>query len=65
MANSDSVYKSGVAGALTEEMKTSTLTTEYANDSRCRILSLDGGGAKGFYTLGVSVDYIHSDQFVT
>lgn len=29
------------------------LTTEYARDSRCRILSLDGGGAKGFYTLGV------------
>jgi len=36
-----------------EEKKTSTLTTEYPSDSRCRILSLDGGGAKGFYTLGV------------
>jgi predicted acylesterase/phospholipase RssA len=28
-------------------------TTEYAKDGLCRILSLDGGGAKGFYTLGV------------
>ncbi|HYR88450.1 MAG TPA: patatin-like phospholipase family protein [Terriglobia bacterium] len=33
--------------------KTSTLTREYQPDSLCRILSLDGGGAKGFYTLGV------------
>lgn len=31
----------------------SKLTTEYAQDGLCRILSLDGGGAKGFYTLGV------------
>lgn len=31
----------------------SMLTTEYANDGICRILALDGGGAKGFYTLGV------------
>lgn len=31
----------------------STLTTEYQKDDLCRILSLDGGGAKGFYTLGV------------
>lgn len=31
----------------------STLTTEYAKDGLFRILSLDGGGAKGFYTLGV------------
>src|SRR6266571_7398604 len=35
------------------EPKQSTLTTEYAKDGLCRILSLDGGGAKGFYTLGV------------
>ena len=35
------------------EAKQSTLTTEYAKDGLCRILSLDGGGAKGFYTLGV------------
>ena len=30
-----------------------TLTTEYPSDGLCRILALDGGGAKGFYTLGV------------
>lgn len=29
------------------------LTTEYEKDGLCRILCLDGGGAKGFYTLGV------------
>lgn len=34
-------------------MPQSTLTSEYPKDSLCRILSLDGGGAKGFYTLGV------------
>ena len=34
-------------------VKQSTLTAEYQNDGLCRILSLDGGGAKGFYTLGV------------
>lgn len=32
---------------------TSALTTEYKSDGICRILALDGGGAKGFYTLGV------------
>jgi len=26
---------------------------EQASAARCRILSLDGGGAKGFYTIGV------------
>lgn len=31
----------------------SSLVTEFASDNVCRILSLDGGGAKGFYTLGV------------
>lgn len=31
----------------------SSLATEYAGDNICRILALDGGGAKGFYTLGV------------
>lgn len=31
----------------------STLTAEYHDDGICRILALDGGGAKGFYTLGV------------
>jgi len=30
-----------------------TLTNELPKDGLCRILSLDGGGAKGFYTLGV------------
>lgn len=29
------------------------LDKEYENDNICRILALDGGGAKGFYTLGV------------
>ena len=32
---------------------TSALTTEYRKNGLYRILSLDGGGAKGFYTLGV------------
>ena len=31
----------------------STLLKEYEKDRYCRILSLDGGGAKGFYSLGV------------
>ena len=31
----------------------SLLTTEYKSDGIYRILALDGGGAKGFYTLGV------------
>lgn len=35
------------------EQKLSTLAKEYPKDNLCRILSLDGGGAKGFYTLGV------------
>ena len=26
---------------------------EFSRDRPCRILSLDGGGAKGFYTIGV------------
>ncbi|MBY0508665.1 MAG: patatin-like phospholipase family protein [Rhodospirillaceae bacterium] len=29
------------------------LSTSYQPDGICRVLSLDGGGAKGFYTLGV------------
>ncbi|MDX1963906.1 MAG: patatin-like phospholipase family protein [Pirellulales bacterium] len=33
--------------------KLSKLTTEHPRDGKYRILSLDGGGAKGFYTLGV------------
>jgi uncharacterized protein len=35
------------------DVSPSTFTAEYQNDGLCRILSLDGGGAKGFYTLGV------------
>lgn len=38
-------------GAVSERV--STLTTEHPKDGKFRILSLDGGGAKGFYTLGV------------
>src|SRR6202044_118558 len=34
-------------------MNTTPLTSEYPPDGICRVLSLDGGGAKGFYTLGV------------
>lgn len=30
-----------------------TLPGQYRKDGLFRILSLDGGGAKGFYTLGV------------
>jgi hypothetical protein len=36
-----------------ETKKPSTLTARRPKDDLCRILSLDGGGAKGFYTLGV------------
>lgn len=38
---------------IADEPKQSTLATEYTKDGLCRVLSLDGGGAKGFYTLGV------------
>lgn len=38
---------------VTRKEAPSQLTAEYAQDGLCRILSLDGGGAKGFYTLGV------------
>lgn len=31
----------------------SELSKEYERDTICRVLALDGGGAKGFYTLGV------------
>lgn len=40
-------------GSMRASMTSSTLTTEYPKDNICRILALDGGGAKGFYTLGV------------
>lgn len=39
--------------AQTQRMKQQPLTKEYQRDNHFRILSLDGGGAKGFYTLGV------------
>lgn len=42
-----------VLGPKATNSKHSLLTTEHAKDGLCRILSLDGGGAKGFYTLGV------------
>lgn len=38
---------------MSELVTASTLTAEYQSDGVCRILALDGGGAKGFYTLGV------------
>jgi len=41
------------AGDSPNQKPASTLTGELPKDGVCRILSLDGGGAKGFYTLGV------------
>src|SRR5438552_18260998 len=38
---------------MAQSASASTLTAEYKNDGICRILAFDGGGAKGFYTLGV------------
>ena len=38
---------------MTYSVSPSSLLTEYGNDNICRVLALDGGGAKGFYTLGV------------
>lgn len=38
---------------LTISLSAAELTNEYQSDEIYRILSLDGGGAKGFYTLGV------------
>ena len=34
-------------------MTASNSAGEHRTDGICRVLSLDGGGAKGFYTLGV------------
>src|SRR6266849_4952909 len=48
-----SIGSANVLEPATAEPTQSTLTNEYAKDGLCRILSLDGGGAKGFYTLGV------------
>ncbi|MFM5701035.1 patatin-like phospholipase family protein [Aeromonas caviae] len=38
---------------MTDSTPRSLHDTKYVNDDVCRILALDGGGAKGFYTLGV------------
>lgn len=38
---------------MSESNPSSSLINEYASDGVCRVLALDGGGAKGFYTLGV------------
>lgn len=38
---------------MSDATSSSSLATEYASDNVCRVLALDGGGAKGFYTLGV------------
>lgn len=38
---------------MTNSLYASSLTNEYPADGVCRVLALDGGGAKGFYTLGV------------
>jgi patatin-like phospholipase/acyl hydrolase len=38
---------------LPQPTSSSSLTAELAKDDLFRVLSLDGGGAKGFYTLGV------------
>jgi patatin-like phospholipase/acyl hydrolase len=42
-----------MGGMRAEQENRATLTTEYPKDGLFRVLSLDGGGAKGFYTLGV------------
>ncbi len=38
---------------MAESATSSQLSAESKHDGLCRILALDGGGAKGFYTLGV------------
>lgn len=38
---------------MSEPKSSSSLNAEYTSDNVCRVLALDGGGAKGFYTLGV------------
>ena len=39
-----------------EPLSPSNLTAELPADGLCRVLSLDGGGAKGFYSLGVLME---------
>lgn len=41
------------SGTPTTIQSASKLTTEHPRDGKFRVLSLDGGGSKGFYTLGV------------
>lgn len=38
---------------MSDATSSSSLSKEYASENVCRVLALDGGGAKGFYTLGV------------
>jgi predicted acylesterase/phospholipase RssA len=49
----ESIATSNLSTAEVVSTGKSVLTTEYEKDRICRVLSLDGGGAKGFYTLGV------------
>jgi uncharacterized protein len=48
----DNFETHGMSEPGTPTQVSSQLTAELPNDGLCRILSLDGGGAKGFYTLG-------------
>lgn len=52
-SNGMSGRRTTAATSEVQDLKPSTFTAEYKKDGLCRILSLDGGGAKGFYTLGV------------
>ena len=53
MASTDSKNSTNVSEPVAAPSTQSLPTDQYAKDGLCRILSLDGGGAKGFYTLGV------------
>lgn len=46
-------HRSKCGAKIDRNFETSMLKNEYKKDEVYRILSLDGGGAKGFYTLGV------------
>lgn len=48
-----SVNNSDDLATVAVSAKPSALAKDYTKDGLCRVLSLDGGGAKGFYTLGV------------
>jgi Patatin-like phospholipase/ABC transporter substrate binding protein len=47
-----SFSRSGMGESETRKMRGATMA-DFSAERPCRILSLDGGGAKGFYTLGV------------